>query len=94
MTNKALLATVLLVALPGLAIAEQHDWSGTGEFGFAMARGNARSDNANGKIAFAAEDTQWKHSFYLSALRSKSEVSIDTDGDGTQEKVMQKLLLN
>lgn len=89
MTRKTLIATALMLALPLAASAQDSGWSGTGEFGLAMARGNAKSDNANGKLAFVNEDDQWKHSFYVSALRNKSEVLTDTDGDGVAEKVMQ-----
>ncbi len=89
MKSKSLFALAVLAALPMLASAQDSGWSGTGEFGLAMARGNAKSDNANGKIAFAKEDDNWKHSFYLAALRNKSEVSVDTDGDGIAEKFMQ-----
>ena len=71
----SLLAAALSLAIPMAASAQDSGWSGTGEFGLAMARGNARSDNANGKIAFAKEDRDWKHSFYLSALRNKAEVA-------------------
>lgn len=89
MTKKTLLAAAVLACLPLAASATDGGWSGTGEFGLAMARGNAKSDNANGKIAFAKEDDRWKHAFYFSALRNKSEVSADIDGDGVPEKFMQ-----
>mgnify|MGYP002353937189 CR=1 FL=1 len=85
----SLLAAALALALPMAASAQDSGWSGTGEFGLAMARGNARSDNANGKIAFAKEDRDWKHSFYLSALRNKAEVTGDFNGDGVVEEEMQ-----
>lgn len=87
--HTSLLAAALIAALPMAASAQDAGWSGTGEFGLAMARGNARSDNANGKIAFANEDDQWKHAFYLSALRNKAEVTGDFDGDGVVEEQMQ-----
>ncbi|NLB13796.1 MAG: DUF481 domain-containing protein [Gammaproteobacteria bacterium] len=93
MTHKTLLlatlATALAAGLPLTAAAQESGWSGTGEFGLAMARGNARSDNANGKLAFVNEDDAWKHSFYLSALRNKAEVTGDFDGDGVEEDRMQ-----
>ncbi len=89
MTNKSLLAGALLALLPLSSFAQDSQWSGTGEFGIALARGNARSDNLNGKLAFTNEDAQWKHDFYLSALRNKAEVSVDTNGDGVAEKLMQ-----
>ncbi|MCX7557493.1 DUF481 domain-containing protein [Xanthomonadaceae bacterium JHOS43] len=90
MKRTPLLATALIAALPFASVSAQSDgWSGTGEFGFAMARGNAKSDNANGKIAFAKEDSEWKHSFYLAALRNKAEVIGDFNGDGVVEEEMQ-----
>ncbi|MCB1569783.1 MAG: DUF481 domain-containing protein, partial [Xanthomonadales bacterium] len=36
-----------------------------------------KSQNLNAKLAFKKEDAQWKHNFFLNALRSKGE----TDGD-------------
>ena len=61
-------------------------WTGTGELGLAMARGNSRSESLNTRLRFAREDTQWKNSFGLSALRSRAEVSGDFDGDGVEER--------
>lgn len=87
--HSMLLSAALLGALPVLASAQDAGWSGTGEFGFAMARGNSRSDNANGKLAFANESDDWKHAFYVSALRNKSEVSGDFNNDGIIEERMQ-----
>ncbi len=89
MMHKTWLTIALLGALPLVATAQESGWSGSGEFGLAMARGNTSSDNANGKLAFANEDDQWKHAYYLSALRNKTEVSVDTDGDGVLEKLKQ-----
>jgi putative salt-induced outer membrane protein len=84
MKNASILAAALLAALPFAAPA--NDWTGTGELGLALARGNARSENLNGKLAFATEDAQWKHSYYASVLRAKGEVTGDFDGDGTPEE--------
>lgn len=73
--NKHLLPIALLAALPlGAVAAEDNGWSGSGEVGFAAARGNAKSENLNAKLQFAKEDENWKHNFYLTALRSKGEV--------------------
>lgn len=73
--NKHLLPLALLAALPlGAVAAEDNGWSGSGEVGFAAARGNARSENLNAKLQFAKEDDTWKHQFYLTALRAKGEV--------------------
>jgi len=61
-------------------------WTGTGELGLALARGNARSESVNAKLAFGKEDARWKHDFHASALRSRGEVTGDFDGDGVDEK--------
>jgi putative salt-induced outer membrane protein len=74
--NKILIPIALLAALPLTAFADNNDgdWSGSGEAGFAAARGNAKSENLNAKLQFKKEDDQWKDNFYLTALRSKGEV--------------------
>jgi putative salt-induced outer membrane protein len=77
------LAAALLAALPVAALAD--DWTGSGELGLAVARGNAESENLNGKLHFLNEDDQWKHAFYLTALRAKGQVTGDFDGDGIPE---------
>ncbi len=86
----ATLATTASLATASFAVSaeEATGWTGTGEFGMAMARGNARSENANGKLAFANEDDKWKHAFYVAALRNKGEVTGDFDGDGVPEEEM------
>ncbi len=61
-------------------------WTGTGELGFALARGNARSESLNAKLAFGMETEQWKHSWFASALRAKGEVNGDFNGDGIAEE--------
>lgn len=82
MNTKALLCAALLAALPVAALADDAStatndggWSGSGEAGFAAARGNAKSENLNAKLTFKKEDEQWKDMFYLTALRSKGEVT-------------------
>ena len=75
--KKLLLPVALCAALPLAAHADDaadSEWSGSGEVGFAAARGNAKSENLNAKLQFKKEDEQWKHNFYLTALRSKGEV--------------------
>lgn len=84
-------AVLAALALSHPAVAADGDrdangWSGTGELGLAMARGNARSENLNAKLDFKNEDDQWKHHFYVSALRAKGEVVGDFDGDGILEE--------
>lgn len=61
-------------------------WTGSGELGLAVARGNARSDTFNTKLNLVNEDDRWKHSFSLAALRARGEVSGDFDGDGVAEE--------
>jgi putative salt-induced outer membrane protein len=83
MILRSTLALALVAVLP---LAAQADgWSGTGELGLAVARGNAESENLNGKLNFLNEDGQWKHRFFLAALRAKGQVTGDFDGDGIPE---------
>lgn len=81
--KKILLTAALLAALPACAFADD-GWSGAGELGFAAARGNAKSENLNAKLTLKKEDDQWKDTFYLTALRSKGEVTVATVDAGGQ----------
>jgi len=83
---KMLIPMALLAALPLTALADD-GWSGTGEVGFAAARGNAKSENLNAKLQFKKEDDQWKDEFHLTALRNKGEVKVATVQDGQVENV-------
>lgn len=85
----ALVSAALLSIGPSSAVAqsaESEGWTGTGELGLAVARGNSRSDNLNGKLQFQNEDAAWKHNYYLSFLRAKGEITGDFDGDGVDEE--------
>ena len=85
--RRFLFAAAIAAAAPfSIAPAAAQGWSGTGELGLAAARGNARSENLNAKLAFSNEDRQWKHDFHLAVLRAKGEVSGDFDGDGVAEE--------
>jgi putative salt-induced outer membrane protein len=83
----ALLLTTLLATYgvhaqdAGAAATNNGGWSGSGEFGFASARGNSRSENVNAKLGLTQENELWKNNFFLNGLRSKGEVSV-TDADG------------
>lgn len=79
------LAAAPLAAVAQDAAPADGTWTGTGELGLALSRGNSRSENLNTKLKFAREDDRWKHDFGLTALRSKGEVSRDLDGDGVDE---------
>jgi putative salt-induced outer membrane protein len=62
--------------------AKNGGWNGSGEFGYAAARGNSRTDNANAKLGLSQENEYWKNNFFLNGLRSKGEVSvIDSNGN-------------
>jgi putative salt-induced outer membrane protein len=86
--RKLLLIPALAALLPLAAFADDAtpppsgDWTGTGELGFAMTRGNTRSENLNAKLNFDKEDDTWKDNFYLTALRSKGEVTVSQVVDG------------
>lgn len=93
--SKTRLLPLLLIAFSPMPLIAQdaepttappEGWHGTGEVGLALARGNARSENLNAKLAMGKEDDMWRHDFYLSLLRSKGEVTGDFDGDGVEEK--------
>jgi putative salt-induced outer membrane protein len=75
MIKKALLASAVLLSAPLLAQAQDGTWSGSGELGFAMTRGNTKSENLNTKLQFKKEDEAWKHNFFLNAIRTKGEVN-------------------
>ena len=75
--KNALLASVCLLAIPALVHAEEGEWTGSGELGFAATSGNTKSQNLNAKLAFKKEDATWKHAFHLNALRSKGEIGED-----------------
>lgn len=85
-----LLAIALAVA-PGVASAQddaslpETGWTGTGELGLALARGNSRSESLNARLAFGRETDAWKHSWHAAAMRAKGESSGDFDGDGVEE---------
>jgi putative salt-induced outer membrane protein len=78
-----ILFVATFAALAPLAARADDGWSGSGELGFAAARGNAKSENLNAKIEFKKEDDRWKDLFYLTALRSKGEVKSQTIDNST-----------
>jgi putative salt-induced outer membrane protein len=65
---KKLLIASVLFAIPFSAFAQNGEWKGSGELGFAASRGNAKSENLNAKLNFSMESDTWKDNFYLSAL--------------------------
>ncbi len=62
--------------------ASNGGWTGSGEFGFASATGNTRSQNINAKLGLNQENDQWKNVFFLDALRSKNQQKVvDSSGN-------------
>jgi putative salt-induced outer membrane protein len=66
--------------------ANNGGWSGSGEFGFASATGNTRSQNVNGKLNLNQENEQWKNNFYVDTLRAKSQQSVVNASGATVEQ--------
>ena len=73
-------------AAPASNAANNGGWSGSGEFGFASATGNTRSQNANGKLNLNQENEQWKNNFYVDFLRSKSQQQVVNASGATVEQ--------
>jgi putative salt-induced outer membrane protein len=66
-----LLTIVCGLGLISIAMAEP--WSGKGELGFVLARGNSDADTVNFKLEMARETDAWKHGFTLAALRASND---------------------
>jgi putative salt-induced outer membrane protein len=66
--------------------ANNGGWTGSGEFGFASATGNTRSQNVNGKLNLNQENEQWKNNFYVDFLRAKSQQSVTNASGATVEQ--------
>ena len=90
--NKTLIAAVLLAACASFAAQAQDagnntsnngGWSGSGEFGYASATGNTRSQNVNAKLGLNQENEQWKNSFFLDVLRTKVQQKVVTPAGNT-----------
>lgn len=82
-----LLLPLIALALPLAAHAADDDapdgeWTGTGELGLALTRGNTKSESLNAKLNFKKEDAVWKDNFYFTALRNKGEVTVTRVVDG------------
>lgn len=72
--RKIPLTAALLAALTLPAIAQADDsWSGTGEFGLAVAKGNTDSQTLIAKLGVAKDDGTWKHALGTSLLYGKAD---------------------
>jgi len=94
--NKTLIAALLLAACTSFAVQAQDadnnssanngGWTGSGEFGYASATGNTRSQNINAKLGLSQENEQWKNNFFLDVLRTKVQQKvIDQAGNTIHE---------
>ncbi len=70
MINKILL-TAIASAISFGAIADE-GWSGHGEFGLVLSKGNADNLTVNGKLDFNFEEEHWLYNAYVLALRTES----------------------
>ena len=75
--HKLFAAAALCAAFSPLAHAQdaarKDGWSGTGELGLAISKGNTDSQTLIGKLNIAKEDAQWKHSAGASFLYGKQD---------------------
>lgn len=74
MMRKQLGAALALFAATAGVNAATTDWTGTGEFGLAWARGNAESETVNARFNFKREDGPWLYDVSAGGLRAKGEV--------------------
>lgn len=66
--------------------ANNGGWTGSGEFGYASATGNTRSQNINAKLGLNQENDQWKNNFFLDVLRTKVQEKVITPAGNTIEQ--------
>jgi putative salt-induced outer membrane protein len=95
--NKTLIVSACLLAFTGMAqaqdagapgnsAADNGGWSGSGEFGFASAHGNSRTENINAKLGLNQENEYWKNNFFLNGMRSKGDVSVEDAAGNTVDR--------
>ncbi len=75
--HRFLVLTLLAIA-PATALAQEdaaagRDWSGNGELGLAIAKGNTDSETLTGGFEISREDPVWRHSAGASFLYGKSD---------------------
>ncbi len=69
-----LIAAALVAAFSIPCAAHAADWTGTGEFGLAFARGNAESSTINARFNFKQDPDPWLYEFTAGGLRAKGEI--------------------
>ena len=70
-----MIKTILGVAIAStfsLAAAASDRWTGQGEFGLVLSKGNADNLTVNGKLDFNFEEDKWLYNIYALALRTES----------------------
>ncbi|MCD9028542.1 DUF481 domain-containing protein [Luteimonas sp. BDR2-5] len=67
------LALAAAALSPTLACAADDGWSGSGELGLAISKGNTDSETLVGKLALGREDETWKHAVNVAFLYGKSD---------------------
>lgn len=83
MQRLAFWGAVLMILLPGLALADGEKlWKGTGEVGLLMTSGNSETESVNGKAGVKYENDRLLGEMNLAALYSSEETEID----GEKEK--------
>ena len=70
MYRTGLVAMVLALAT---AAPAQADWSGKGELGGVLARGNTETETLNGKVDMTKESDPWKHKVGFSVLHTVND---------------------
>lgn len=68
-----LAALACAVFAPVTAFAAEQAWSGSGELGVAISKGNTDSETVVGKFKLAREDDTWKHAVLASFLYGTSD---------------------
>jgi len=73
-TGLAAIALLSCASLPALALPDADDgWSGAGELGLAISKGNTDSQTIVGKMALRKEDALWKHALRAAFLYGESD---------------------
>jgi len=79
---------VLFLALLGAStgVFAENGWTGAGELGLALSRGNSETESLNAKLGLALEDAAWKHNLGFAALRQKGQSADSGDLDLTANR--------
>lgn len=70
MRREQVIFMIVVAFLSPLAVAQ---WTGKGELGVVLARGNSKADTVNAKLDMATESDSWKNGFGIAALRASND---------------------